>query len=196
MPYPNRRSIRLKDYDYASEGAYFITICTFMKEKQFGKVDDGRMILDECGEIVREEWLITKDIRPNIELGQYVIMPNHFHGILFIVENMGRKSRGGMVGAGGVRGVSQYSPTGVPSLRSTSQTIGAIIRGFKGAATKRINIIRKLPNIPVWQRNYYEHVIRNREDLGRIRKYIVENPINWKTDENNPSKGVLNMPKI
>lgn len=187
----NRRSIRLKGYDYAQTGAYFVTICTKNRECLFGEIADGDVVLNEWGEIVKNEWLRTLKIRPNVIVDEYIVMPNHLHGILIIVDD----GRGG-------RGVSQYAPTTITppyaptmqcdpttnnqnTFKSPSKTIGAIIRGFKSATTKQINISRNTPGQPVWQRNYYEHIIRDDESLHRIRQYITQNPIRWQNDREN-----------
>jgi putative transposase len=154
-----RRSIRLKGYDYGQEGAYFVTICTHNRECTFGDVDDGEMRLSEYGVLVHDEWLRTAHLRPGVETDAFVIMPNHLHGVIFITED---------------RGVWQYAPTDAladprwaffpyapaGTCRSPSQTIGAVVRGFKAASTRRINEVRHTPGTHVWQRNYYEHVIR------------------------------------
>jgi REP element-mobilizing transposase RayT len=125
------------------------------------------MRLNEYGMGVHEEWLRTVELRENVEVDAFMVMPNHMHGIVVITDG---------------RGVWPYAPTG--TLRSPSHTIGAIIRGFKSASTKRINEIRHTPRAPLWQRNYYEHVIRNDEELKAIRQYILSNPASWATDEN------------
>ena len=116
---------------------------------------------------VHEEWLKTAELRENVEVDASMIMPNHLHGIVVITNG---------------RGVLPYAPTG--TLRSPSRTIGAIVRGFKSASTKHINEMRNTPGTPVWQRSFYEHVIRNDEELKAIRQYILSNPANWTTDEN------------
>jgi REP element-mobilizing transposase RayT len=141
----------------------------------FGDVVNDQMQLSRVGEIIGTEWSKTPGIRPGVELDDYVIMPNHLHGIVIIGEPR--------------RGVSQYAPTEnkpFKALRSPSQTLGAIMRGFKSATTKRINLLRVAPGAPVWQRNYYEHIIRNDVDLHRIRTYITNNPLQWAIDEENP----------
>ena len=210
----HRRSIRLQGYDYSQPGAYFLTLCTENRECLFGDVVDGVMVLNEVGQIVEDAWLDTPALRPNVELDAFVVMPNHFHAIAVIVEvgqtpaidgtDAGNTDagRGGWAG----RGVLQYAPTppapGRPipaqaatprAFRSPSQTIGAIVRGFKGVTTKQINPLRfggvsqyAPTNAPVWQRNYYEHIIRNERELNRIREYIEQNPARWATDEENP----------
>jgi REP element-mobilizing transposase RayT len=178
-----RRSIRLKGYNYSQAGAYFITICTQGRECLFGQVIEGVMQLNEYGWIVHDEWVRTADVRPNVELDLFVVMPNHLHIIVVIHSHDGG------------RGVLQYAPTSYAGttenqtsrLRSPSQTIGAIVRGFKSASTKRINELRKTPGAAVWQRNYFEHIIRDDESLHHIRQYIVENPLRWHLDAENPN---------
>lgn len=164
MDTKRRRSIRLKEYNYSQEGSYFVTLCTWERKNLFGKICDGEMILNEYGNIVRQEWERTAKIRNNIDLDIFIIMPNHIHGIII--------NRGGVL---------QYAPT--IGFNSSSQTLGSIVRGFKSSVTKQINIYRKNLNLPVWQRNYYEHVIRDEADLTRIRDYIVNNPAKWLADD-------------
>ncbi|MFA5056129.1 MAG: transposase [Dehalococcoidia bacterium] len=166
----HRRSRRLEGYDYSQAGAYFITVCTRNRECLFGDVIDGVMALSDVGRVVEEEWMKSADIRKEIELDAFVIMPNHIHGIIVIANDC--------------RGVWLYAPTG--TLRSPSRTIGALVRAFKSACTIRINDMRNSRGTPVWQRNYYEHVTRDEDDLNRIRQYVIDNPARWAEDENNP----------
>ena len=126
-----------------------------------GNVINGGTLLNEFGRIVETEWLKSGQIRKNVELVEYIVMPNHFHGILVIVDS---------------RGVLPYAPT---QFRSPSQTVGAIIRGFKSAVTKQVNQLRNTPGKSVWQRNYYEHIIRNEGKLN--------NPLRWEYDRENPN---------
>ncbi|MEK6710150.1 MAG: transposase [Nitrospinota bacterium] len=163
-----RRSVRLKGWDYSRPGGYFITICTWNRECLFGAVKDGEMRLNGLGRIVRDEWLKTPAIRPQVELDAFVVMPNHFHAILRIT--------------GTRRGVLQYAPT----FRSPSQTAGAILRGFKSAATRRINALGNTSGLPLWQRNYYEHILRGEAEMDRAREYVLHNPLKWAEDENHP----------
>lgn len=178
----HRRSVRLKEYDYRSAGAYFVTICTFQRECLFGDVVDGEMRLNDFGEIVREEWLRSEVVRNNVSLDGFVTMPNHFHGILLL--NDGKPTAGDPPGRPYelhdiCRGEAVPRPV-------VAGSIGAILGQFKSIVTKRINTLRDNPGYPVWQRNYYEHVIRNESDLATIRQYIVNNPLKWDLDENNP----------
>ncbi|MEW6325035.1 MAG: transposase [Nitrospirota bacterium] len=184
----NRRSIRLHGFDYGQAGAYFVTVCTKNRESLFGNVAGGEMVLNQAGEIVRDEWMHTWDIRPDVWPDYFMVMPNHFHAIVAIVRNDRDVSK--------CRGVLQYAPTtdrirGDTAdrirLASPSCTLGAIVRGFKSATTTRINQMRATPGMPVWQRNYHERIIRKPAEMARIREYIAMNPANWATDENNPA---------
>jgi REP element-mobilizing transposase RayT len=171
-----RRSLRLQGYDYTNPGAYFITVSTWNRECLFGGIVNGLMKVNEYGEIVRDEWVRTEDVRPNISLDEFVIMPNHFHGILFINDD-GRYTS---------RGTLQRAPTVERFGKPVSNSIPTIVRLFKSTTTKQINLIRNHPGMPVWQRNYYEHVVRNEKELFKIRKYIKDNPLQWELDVENP----------
>ncbi len=170
----HRRSIRLPEYDYATVGAYYVTLCACGRECLFGEIVRGQMRLNDAGRIIQEEWQRTPQLRPNVELDAFITMPNHLHGIIVITESR--------------RGVLQYAPTigQNPGFRSPSQTLGAIVRGFKSAVTRRVNTRHNTQGNKLWQRNYYEHVIRDEKDLKEIRRYIAVNPRLWKYDEENP----------
>jgi len=177
---PNRQSMRLQGYDYSSPGYYFITICTQNMQRIFGDVIDGKMHLNDFGVVVRNEWIKTEAIRDNINLDAFVIMPNHVHGIIEIID------KNPIVGA------NRDSPLRNrifindsiyrAKFESPSNNLGAIIRGYKSAVTKQINQIRKTPGAKTWQRGYYDHIIRNEESLFHIREYIKCNPMNWNKD--------------
>jgi REP element-mobilizing transposase RayT len=167
-----RRSIRLPGYDYSQAGAYFVTLVTWQRESLFGEVVNGEMILNDVGKIVQEEWLRSEQIRDELRLDVYVVMPNHFHGIVIL---------NGDVGATGRSPLHDDVPRG-PAPKS----LGALIAGFKSSVSKRINILRETSGIPVWQRNYYEHVIRNEHEFRKIWNYIEANPANWQDDSENP----------
>jgi len=124
------------------------------------------MHLNQFGQIIQKEWENTPNIRKEIILDEFIIMPDHIHGIIKINNNS--------------TGVWQYATEYAPTFfKSTSKTLGAFIRGFKGTTTKQINLIRNTPNFPLWQRNYYERIIRNENALNNIRNYIKNNPKNW-----------------
>ena len=163
-----RKSIRLKEFDYTTPWWYYITICTFNHKILFGEIKKGKLVLNDFGKIVKDEWLKTKTIRNNIDLDYYVIMPNHFHGIL--INESRDKAR--LVH-------TEVRRFGKPVPNSLSSIIGS----FKSAVTKRINEIRKSPGAKVWQSRFYDHIIRNDNDLNRIRTYIQNNPLKWELDE-------------
>ena len=183
----HRHSIRLKDYDYSQAGAYFVTICAWQRECLFGEIVNGEIVLNAMGRIVVEEWDKTGKMRSNVELDVFTVMPNHFHAVFLIQDN---------VGAHCMRPESAAMATILPTndnrahigapLRRQSGSIGSVLAGFKSATTKQINILRNNPGCPVWQRNYYERVVRNENELSRAREYIVNNPMKWELDKENP----------
>jgi putative transposase len=175
----HRQSIRLREFDYSQSGAYFVTICTKNKECLFGEIKDGEMGLNEFGGIVHMEWLQTAVIRENVELDVFVVMPNHFHGIILLSNT---DCRGEVTSPNKMGSCNHVQGGGTPPLRK--YTLGQIIAYFKYQSTKQINQIRNNPGVPVWQRNYYERIIRNQTELDKIREYVLENPMNWLNDEN------------
>jgi len=185
----HRGSIRLREYDYSQPGGYFVTLCTHRRECILGDIADGNVQLNQFGEIVKEEWLRTEQIRPKITMDEFMVMPNHMHGIIMIRNDVHNKSVGAHSGAPQDRAHINapwdraYRRT---PLRREPKTLGSIIAGFKSVVTHRINLLRKTPLTPIWQRNYYEHVIRDEENLNRIRQYIIDNPVKWDEDEENP----------
>ncbi len=136
------------------------------------------MLLNELGRIVKEEWLRTGRIRQNLEIDEFIVMPNHIHGILNITDNG--------------RGTLQRAPTEEQFGKPVSNSIPTIVRLFKSTTTKQINKFRNKPSVLVWQRNYYEHIIRDDKELQAIREYIRYNPLKWNEDEENPEmKGII-----
>jgi REP-associated tyrosine transposase len=196
----HRRSIRLQGYDYAQAGAYFVTIVTQGREQLFGDVVGGEMQLNASGQIIAEEWRRTADMRPNVEVDVFIVMPNHVHGIIVINDG----GRGVLHGRGMVhgrdtlhgRGTLQRAPTTdqhVPTERfgkPTSNSIPTIVRLFKSVTTKRINVERSTPGVAIWQRNYHEHIIRDDDELSCIREYIANNPLQSALDRENPLVGM------
>jgi putative transposase len=177
---PRRRSIRLPGYDYTSSGAYFITICTHRGELRFGEIVDGGVVLNDHGQAAHEEWLASEQIRQEIELDVFVIMPNHLHGIVWIRKTDDEPE----VGAQGV-GVHEKAHGRAP-LRRPPPSLGSFVAGYKSAVTARINRMRGTPGTPVWQRNYWEHIIRDDVSLNEIRAYIESNPVRWDRDQLHP----------
>lgn len=195
MPYDparhHRRSIRLKGYDYTQPGAYFITLCTQNREHLFGAVVEGEMRLNAWGKIAREEWFTTARLRPYVRLDEreFVVMPNHVHGIIWIVDD---DDDGDNVGGNTIVGAQRrcaptVATTTIQSINVAPGSLGAIVRAFKSAVTQRINAARGTPGAPVWQRNYYERIVRDETALANIRAYILANPLRWTGDRENPA---------
>ncbi|MTJ32009.1 transposase [Aphanizomenon sp. UHCC 0183] len=193
-----RQSIRLQGYDYSQSGLYFITICCYERECLFGNIINSQITLNNFGELIKEEWLKSAEIRKEIELDEFVIMPNHFHGIVIINQEINRdfiknnvEASDNNVGANGRSPLRQEIQSSPPKISMKPKSLSSLIAGFKSATTKKINMIRNTPQNPVWQRNYYDHIIRNDESLTRIREYLQNNPLSWENDQlhpNNPSK--------
>ncbi len=168
-PY-GRQSIRLSEYDYSQPSVYFVTICTQRRKYLFGDVLDGMMAINKYGFIVHECWHgIPKHFR-NVELDAFVIMPNHLHGILFLADR---------------RGTACRAPTKEKFGKPVATSLPTIIRSFKSAATKCLRDFSGEQKTLFWQRNYFEHVIRNEESLLKIREYIITNPQRWQFDSEN-----------
>jgi REP element-mobilizing transposase RayT len=161
-PLPRRRTIRLREYDYSQAGAYFVTICACGRRCLFGNIEDVQMRSNALGSIIEDEWFRSAEIRPHIGLDAFVVMPNHIHGIV-LLESEPAPIRPGKA-AGPPRG-----------------SLGSFVGSFKAAVTRRTS----LPH-PVWQRNYYEHIIRSEASLNAIREYIANNPASWLFDRQNP----------
>jgi len=199
MPYNpdihKRRSIRLKGYDYSSEGAYFITLCTHHRECLFGEIKDGKMMLNEYGKMVEQIWLKIPERYNDIILDEFVIMPNHFHGIIIINNN---NDFVGAIHELPLRDklpvqneMPQRESNELPLQQNNDDMIHRrkmllpkIIGYFKMNSAKQINQLRGTPGFPVWQRNYYERIVRDYKELCAIRQYIFDNPMNWENDEN------------
>lgn len=169
----HRRSIRLQGYDYSQPGAYFITICTKDRKYLFGNIIDGKMVLNEYGKIAQQCWLDIPLHYQNVELNEFVVMPNHVHGIIIININ-------DTVGT-----IHELPLHELPLQKQQRRlmTLPKIIGRFKMNSAKQINQLRQTPGIPLWQRNYYEHIIRNKHELNRIKEYIINNPLKWELDE-------------
>jgi putative transposase len=187
----HRRSIRLSGYDYSKNGTYFITICTRNKECMFGTIVDGAMRLNDIGRIAADSWEWLARQYDYIVLDEWVIMPNHIHGIIVITNDV--VGAVGPVGAVRCTGGSRTAPAGgIAHTGGTAPTghrkpIGRLIGAYKTVSTKRINELVHTPGTRFWQRNYYEHIIRNDDKLNHIRQYIIDNPARWQTDRENPN---------
>ncbi|NPA68204.1 MAG: hypothetical protein GXO50_06305 [Chlorobi bacterium] len=165
-------SNRLQGYDYSSEGAYFITICTAKHLCEFGKIENDEMILNNFGKIVEKEWYKSEKIRKEISFGEFCIMPNHIHGIVFIGNPILQNKNDYKI---------PQTPYYINKFGSQYRNISTFVNQFKGTCTRKI---RKAGNKSfAWQPNYYDHIIRNEKDLTRIERYIRSNPENWEDDK-------------
>ncbi|HMC97609.1 MAG TPA: transposase [Flavobacteriales bacterium] len=170
----HRRSIRLRGYDYAQAGAYFITLCTHDRSHLFGRIANAVMELNACGEAAQHCWDAIPGHFPLVELDAFQVMPNHVHGIVVITG--GNTSRGA-THASPLQGAGPNGPM--------AGSLGAIVGSYRSAVSRMINRSRGTPGEPVWQRNYFERIIRDSAEHGRIAQYIADNPSNWTTDEMN-----------
>lgn len=189
----NRKSIRLKGYDYSFPGFYFVTVCTKNRFEWFGSVKNGEMILNEYGNIARDCWLDLPDHYANCKLDEFVIMPNHAHGIIIITD---RRERSVTVPPDN-NGVIQHtdatkqSPDGDRNgLKPfpTKHGLSEFMRAFKTFSSKNINKIQPqyITDTFQWQKSFHDRIIRNDDELNRIRQYIATNPVRWECDQNNP----------
>ena len=165
-----RRSIRLPTWDYRQAAAYFVTLVTDGRQPLFGHLVDGRVVLSEFGHIatVQMNWLPEQN--PQVRLDVWVIVPNHIHAIFWLTNNVAAEE--------------SALANGRPRLPAGS--LGAVVGGYKSAVARRINDRRGARGAAVWQRNYYEHIVRTEDELRRIREYIESNPARWAEDEENP----------
>lgn len=203
----HRRSVRLSGYGYSQSGAYFLTLCVREMRPLFGRVAEGKMDLSPTGLIVQDCWLeIPRHFR-RVELDEFVVMPNHLHGILLFTVGT-RRHAPAAPDVGARHGVPDVADVGgrhaVPRwrrpvleefARPVSGSLATVIRLFKQAVTKRARALRvgARHGVPlqIWQRDYYEHIIHDGGELGKIREYIAGNPLRWACDRYNPERGVL-----
>ena len=202
----NRRSIRFKGYDYTQAGLYFITICCQNRACLFGEIENGKMMLNDAGAIANDCWLNIPNHFPNAILHEYVIMPNHVHGIIELVgannhspvselhspvsklhPTKNKKNNNSVIGDNGAKNVSVIGDNrakNVSPLRSPSKTVGSVVRGFKIGVTKWMR--QNTDTFYIWQRNYWEHIIRDDKSYENISQYIINNPTKWNNDKLNP----------
>lgn len=206
----HRKSIRLKGFDYTQPGAYFVTICTYHRDEIFGEIINGEMNLSPLGEIVCAEWMQSAEIRKEIRIfdDEFIIMPNHLHGICWIVGADGvrpekdgvRPEKDDIRPENTILTIKERAQALRPdvqeqdarreeqdarraSLRRDPRSLGSFIAGFKASVTSRAG--RELNMTGIWQRNYYEHIVRSDRELSNIRWYIRNNPLNWQLDRDN-----------
>ena len=208
-PKQKRKNIRYRDWDYSTPAAYFVTICVKNMQSEFGRINNEKMLLNNVGEIVQQEWFETAKIRPYVELNEFIVMPNHFHGIIILndqtassglihqtnhlihqTKQSNPKPRTdnppAFVKNSDSRGLINQTPTDKQwiLMKNPKLTLGKIIRGFKARTSRKIRL-KYYPDFK-WQRNYYDRIIRNELEYHKIQEYIANNPLYWDWDKNNP----------
>ena len=161
----HRRSIRVRGYDYSQRGVYFVTICAHGRDSLFGRVQEDAVRLNAAGETVQNTWNGLPIRFPMVVLDAFVVMPNHVHGVLAIVKN-------------------EVGVTG--GAASSAPTLGKIVRAFKSLAAIEVNRLLDRSGAAVWQRGYYERIVRAEGELQKLQTYIFENPVRWVSDPENP----------
>ena len=188
----HRRSIRLKGYDYAQEGVYFVTVCIQDRACLFGAVADGEMQLNNSGQIAKAAWDDMPARFPSVRLDAFIVMPNHVHGIIMVGAQFiaPQKTPPTIVGAQFIAPSDGFGTATIDQgAINRAPTLGEMVRAYKAASTR---LIRQAgtPDF-AWQRNYYEHVVRDEESLDRIRQYILDNRARWEFDRENPAATAL-----
>lgn len=184
----HRRSTRLPGYDYTQAKAYFVTIVTRQRESLFGEVDGDQVKLNPVGQMIQREWKRLEKRFPGVELDHFTIMPNHVHGII-VFRDHDTGSRGAAASAIDPGSeVLPLHPYNTPTNNVIPGSLGAIVRAFKSSTAYRYNRMRVSSGLPLWQRNYYDRVIRSEAEWDRIRRYIQGNPAQWADDRENPTR--------
>jgi REP element-mobilizing transposase RayT len=163
--WPDRRSIRLREFDYTQNAAYFVTVCAAQRRCLFGEIVEGEVLLSPVGKVVNTIWQEGPSHFPGLVLNEWVVMPNHFHGIIVLPGT-----------------AASDEPGADQPRRIQPRSLGVVIGGFKSAVSRRVAADDFAPIQPIWQRNYYERVIRNDRELDAIRQYIAANPAQWEND--------------
>ena len=192
-PYRHRKVMRLRHYDYSQASAYFVTICTHNRACTLGEIQDTSMIMNESGRSVNLIWQEIPNHYTQVAIDAFVVMPNHVHGILFIqpISNATGSVGARFIAPDTTNSVAAQliAPDSTKDAMNRAPTLGEVARAFKARCTHAINKIPGALVAAVWQRNYYEHIIRDEDDLMRIREYIDNNPAQWALDEENPEFG-------
>jgi len=187
---PQRRSIRLRHWDYASPGAYFVTVCTYEHKSLLGRVADVDVLLNAFGLAVRHCLCRIPDHFPQATIDEFVVMPNHVHTIVMLNE-LGHNASGQGAGSS----THTCAPTATGFGKPIPESLATIVRSVKSAATRKINALRGTPGGKVWQRGYYDRVIRDEDELDNIRRYMADNPRRWEHDRENLQQLLSRMRK-
>jgi putative transposase len=201
---PKRKSLRLRDHDYEAPGGYFVTICTQGKRC---RIESGKMQLNPAGQAVQQAWLGLPQRFPSLYLDTFVVMPNHMRGVLVFVgawlappADVAARTPAGAVSIDFVKS-NIFAPTMVigdaaaggasPAPTGRSLALGDVVRAFKSISTIAVNRALRRRGVQLWQRNYYEHIVRNGDDLDNIRQYVFDNPLRWDLDPENPAQPAI-----
>ena len=168
-----RQSTRLPRFDYTQQGAYFVTMCTRNRACLFGDIMNGEMRLNDIGRVAHRMWEEIPTHFPQVETNVWVVMPNHVHGVIVIADPH----------VGAAHASPLQRPSGPPK-----RSLGAIVGAYKSAVSRHVNQSGHPHGLPIWQRNYYDHVIRDNAALDRVRQYIADNPARWDEDPENPAR--------
>ena len=200
----HRSSLRLQGYNYSQQGAYFVTVCVHNRECLLGEISNGTVVLSEVGQAVEQAWQNIAERFPFVILDEYVLMPNHLHGILFFTEPDKQSDVGALLAAPSASsgplsvapdkkpGAASSAPTGfveTPNRETPKATLGKVLRAFKSLSAIQANRLLDRAEQPFWQRNYYERIIRDEQEMEQTRGYIRHNPLQWATDTENPDTG-------
>jgi len=195
----HRRSIRLKGYDYSKANAYFVTICSYNRECLFGYIEELVLISNQFGKVLNTIWNDIPAHFKNVILDEFIIMPNHLHGIIIITDK--NTDVGAKHSLNTKTPVIHQSNTNASPMQNhpkgtKSGSLPSIIQNFCSITTRKINRIRKTPGSKLWQRNYSDRIIRNKKELNKIRQYIINNPLKWHLDNENPENWDGNKSKV
>jgi len=191
----HRKSIRLLSYDYSSTGAYFVTICTQNRKCLFGEIMEADVNLNEIGKMVLWHWRRIPHHFPNVKLDKKIVMPNHIHGIIWISDDdvdVGAKHSKKPTLLNNQNCLENASPLQDDLSRqipigTKPQALSAIVQNFKSVTSRKFNRMRLHDHTTLWQRNYFDRIVRDEDELKRIREYIIYNPLKWESDKENPA---------
>jgi putative transposase len=195
LPMSGRTNPRHEVFDYRTSAAYFVMICAHERRCRFGTVQRGRMVLNERGKIVAEEWERSEAMRDEMVLDAFAVMPNHLHGIVCLVpadvddvSPRGYDLDVGPHGDAALQGGDNHPRREDGCPQRHAKSLGSMIAGFKGAVTARINEYRNTPGAPVWQSRYHDRILRNEREWRACRRYIERNPGRWAEDRYHPAR--------
>jgi putative transposase len=178
----HRRSIRLRNYDYSQAGGYFVTICTHQRGCLLGEITDENTELSKIGKIAQECWFEIPKHFGDVQLDEFVVMPNHVHGIIIINQR---------ISVGTDYNLSLRRQNRFRNV--IAESLSYVVAGFKSAVTRKINRSKNTSHPLAWQSRFYDHIIRNEAELNRIRQYIITNPLKWELDRENPLSTNYNL---